>query len=111
MGWSAAMLEMLVFSVPGLVKILPALPEKWKSGICNGVLCRGGIETSIQWDMEQKTLVVRMMSKFTQTITLKLPFSIRELKTKGNSSLSPKGDHYRIVHLIEGEETVIEVKG
>ena len=32
LGFTAAVLEMLLFSKPGFLRILPALPDQWKKG-------------------------------------------------------------------------------
>ena len=41
-GAAAGIAEMLVQSINGEVKILPALPEKWKKGRVEGLKLRGG---------------------------------------------------------------------
>lgn len=41
-GVTAAVLEMLVFSKLGLLKLLPALPDKWTIGQARGIACREG---------------------------------------------------------------------
>lgn len=48
-GITAAILEMLVFSKPGLIKLLPALPSKWTAGSIRGIRCRGGYSIDIEW--------------------------------------------------------------
>lgn len=32
MGWSAGVQEMLLFSLPGKISVLPALPKRWEKG-------------------------------------------------------------------------------
>lgn len=49
-GITSAVLEMLVFSKPGLIKLLPALPAKWACGKVAGIRCRGGISVDMEWD-------------------------------------------------------------
>ncbi|MCZ8512191.1 glycoside hydrolase N-terminal domain-containing protein [Paenibacillus filicis] len=46
MGWSAAVQEMLMFSRPGQITILPALPKRWEQGCAGPLLARGGIEVT-----------------------------------------------------------------
>jgi len=53
LGWSAAVQEMLLFSVPGIISLLPALPVKWSKGSVTGLLARGGLQVSIEWDLEK----------------------------------------------------------
>lgn len=66
MGWSAAVQEMLLFSVPGKISVLPALPEKWTSGSVKGLVARGGIHVSIEWN--EKKVSVELLSAVDQTI-------------------------------------------
>lgn len=66
MGWSAAVQEMLLFSVPGRVKVLPALPKTWKRGSAKGLVARGGITVLVEWN--EKEISVELLSATDQTI-------------------------------------------
>ncbi len=66
MGWSAAVQEMLLFSVPGKISVLPALPKEWTRGSVSGLAARGGIAVSIGWN--EKEVVVELCSPTDQTI-------------------------------------------
>ena len=70
-GMAAAVMEMLVFSKPGLIKILPALPSKWTSGRVSGLCCRGGITVDLEWGAG--FLTISLTSKTDQRIQLHLP--------------------------------------
>jgi len=49
-GTPAAMIEMLVYSRPGQVELLPALPDAWAaSGSITGVGVRGGFTVDLNW--------------------------------------------------------------
>ena len=61
-GWTAAVQEMLVFSRPGQITILPALPKEWNKGSVKGLLARGGITVSIKWDLNQSSIEVELCS-------------------------------------------------
>ncbi len=49
MGWTAAVLEMLVYSDAERLELLPALPERWHAGSVGPVAARCGVEVTICW--------------------------------------------------------------
>jgi alpha-L-fucosidase 2 len=112
LGLTAAVLEMLVFSAPGMIKLLPALPDKWARGCIEGVLCRGGIEVSIDWDMTIKKLKVTFISRIEQKITVKFPYEPEKLSFDSeqieveNSSF---GSKYRKIRLPVGKKVDISI--
>jgi len=70
-GWTAAMLEMLAFSKPGLIRILPALPKAWRRGRIENLCCRSGITLTIAWDDGQ--VEAQLLSQTTQTVNVVWP--------------------------------------
>jgi alpha-L-fucosidase 2 len=48
-GGAAGILEMLVQSWGGEIRILPALPRAWPEGLVHGVRARAGIEVDLDW--------------------------------------------------------------
>jgi alpha-L-fucosidase 2 len=50
-GYTAGVAEMLVQShEPGLIRVLPALPEAWKTGEVKGIKARGGFKLDFKWE-------------------------------------------------------------
>ena len=83
MGWSAAVQEMLLFSKPGLIKLLPGLPSKWAAGRVTGLLCRGGVRVDQVWDMNAGRMTVDLVAVVDQTVKLKLPRTIQSARVNG----------------------------
>jgi alpha-L-fucosidase 2 len=62
LGATAAITEMLMQSHEGFIRLLPALPDDWKSGEFRGVCARGGFELDFRW-AEGKVTEMKVLSK------------------------------------------------
>jgi len=60
-GITAAVLEMLLFSRPGFLHLLPALPKEWSEGAVGGLCAMGGVSVDITWN--SATVSARLVSK------------------------------------------------
>jgi alpha-L-fucosidase 2 len=109
-GLTAAILEMLVYSRPGMIKILPALPDKWEQGEVEGILGRGGISVSVKWDMNEKEMKVNLISKLEQKVVIKFPVIPIQIKSNVEIRDSQLGTQYREVKLPNQEETNVDVR-
>ena len=49
-GGTAGIMEMLLQSHDGCIKVLPALPKEWKNGEFDGFVARGGFKVSCRWE-------------------------------------------------------------
>ena len=110
LGFSAAVLEMIVYSKPGLVKLLPALPGTWMKGKIEGVQCRGGIEVSVEWDLQKGWTRATLLSRSEQTITLKFPAILKSLKCEpADAAISDSdfGTIYRTLKLPAGVKITV----
>lgn len=75
MGWTAAVQEMLLVSLPGNIDILPALPSAWKKGSVSGLMARGNVRVSIDWNISAGHLrVVLCAMDKDQTVHVRVPF-------------------------------------
>jgi alpha-L-fucosidase 2 len=67
----AVVLEMLVYSRPGVVELLPALSDRLSKGSVKGVLCRGGITIDeMKWNVEKKQISLKLHSIKNQQVKL-----------------------------------------
>ena len=83
MGITAAINEMLLFSKPGYIKILPALPAQWKKGSATGLGVKGGIIADIQWDMDESRIHVALSCKREKAVDLIAPGEILRAAVQG----------------------------
>ncbi|WP_418603184.1 glycosyl hydrolase family 95 catalytic domain-containing protein [Hwangdonia sp.] len=64
-GFTAGVAELLMQSHEPFLRILPALPENWKTGKISGLKARGNIEVDIEWK-DGKLVKVGLLSKENQ---------------------------------------------
>ncbi len=111
-GITACVLDMLLYSEPGMVKLLPALPEKWATGSVHGMKCRGGGAVDIDWDMPNNRLEATIVSPKAQTITVKFPAVPSSIELEGADakiSSSSYGNAYRQLSLPENHKLTLSV--
>ncbi len=97
MGWTAAVQEMLLFSVPGRIAVLPALPARWAKGSVKGLMARGGVRVSLEWDRTKSELSIELCSVGkAQHVDVALPFGETQ---------------HRALDLVADEVTCITLRG
>jgi hypothetical protein len=90
-GMPAVIIQMLVSSRRGEIRLLPAKPDEWSHGSLEGALCRGGIKLKrLSWHDHQ--VIATLVSNNDQKITLTLPRAIED---------------FVIVSLSDCDETII----
>lgn len=110
LGIAAAVLEMLVFSGDGMVKLLPALPGKWPVGCVEGLRCRGALTVSIQWDIPAGRSRTIITADADTTITCKLPPGASACVVAGAEAVPhPLGPAYRRLTLKGGQAATLDV--
>ena len=84
-GIPAAMMEMLLHSEPGMIKLLPALPKAWPTGQIKGLRARGGFEVDIHWENSKLTKTI-IRSLLGNTCQVRYGKKAVELKTEAGKS-------------------------
>jgi len=87
-GIPAAIMEMLLYSEPGTIELLPALPKAWPKGYIKGIRARGGFEVEIYWQ-EGKLTEAIIHSLLGKTCKVRYGKKSIELQTE-------KGKSYRL---------------
>ncbi|MEU7872860.1 RICIN domain-containing protein [Dactylosporangium sp. NPDC049140] len=96
----AVLAEALVYSRPGVLELLPALPDQLSRGTIKGVRGRNRILVqSLSWDTAARTATVTLTSAIAQNITLICRRGITSISTTATVAASPLGNHARVVSL------------
>ena len=88
-GLMAAVLEMIIQSHGGLIRILPALPEQWSDGRVRGIRCRGGLAVDLAWrDSTVTELTVhRIAGDEGRPVTIQYGGGVREFRVAAGRSV------------------------
>jgi len=79
-GIPAIIMEMLVYSRPGVIEVLPALPPSLEKGSINGMLVRTFAKIDkLAWDMKARTVDVTITSVRNQDVTLMVRYGIEDI--------------------------------
>lgn len=104
---------MLVFSLPGRLDLLPALPEALPKGEIGGILARGQITVErLAWDMSVHTLRVALVSGRDQRLNVCLPKAqkLKFIRVEGTPQPEPAGsDNTIVVMLAKDRKVVLEI--
>jgi alpha-L-fucosidase 2 len=68
-GGAAGVIEMLIQSGEGWLRLLPALPSAWPEGSIRGARGRGGLEIDLAWAGGELT-TARIKSEHRQTVRI-----------------------------------------
>ncbi|PWW02878.1 alpha-L-fucosidase 2 [Paenibacillus cellulosilyticus] len=111
MGWVNAVQEMLLYVSPTMVKLLPALPDRWTSGSVSGMrFCAGKV--SFSWNKENDTFHAELIAERDTTFTLKLPAAFNRCNWLGrNVSYMPSklGNDCYDVAMTKGGKLIISI--
>jgi hypothetical protein len=112
-GIPAIMMEMLVYSRPGVIELLPALPPSLVKGSINGMLVRTFARIDkMAWDMKERTVDITITSVKKQDITLIARFGIEEITAPSGvlAATHQRGKANCDLHLQEKKPVEIHLK-
>lgn len=106
----AVLAEALIYSRPGVLEILPALPAQLAKGTITGVRARGRIHVhTFGWDLAARTATLSLTSAVDQQVTLISRPGMASVTTSAPVTASPLGNHARQVTLTAGQRTDVTV--
>jgi alpha-L-fucosidase 2 len=109
-GIQLIMIEMLAYSRPGVIEVLPALPPSVVKGSINGMLLRTFARLNkLSWDMEARTVDLTITSVRTQGVTLIARHGIQEISTSSGAFASKPQPGEATCNLHLPQRTPVEV--
>lgn len=112
-GIPAIMMEMLAYSRPGVIEVLPALPPSLVRGSINGMLLRTFARLDkLSWNMDSRIVDLTVTSVRKQDVTLIARYGIEEISgTSGVlAAKTQSGMATCDLHLPEGKPVEIHLK-
>jgi hypothetical protein len=112
-GIPAIMMEMLAYSRPGVIEVLPALPPSLVSGSINGMLLRTFAKLDkLAWNMETNTVDLTVTSLREQDVTLIARYGIEEISASSDVIIvkPQSGQATCNLHLPEGKPVELHLK-
>ena len=112
-GVPAIVMEMLLYSRPGVIEVLPALPPGLTSGSINGMLARTFARIDkLAWNMETRSVELAVTSFRKQDVTLIARYGIEEIGAPAGVLAAPlqTGKANVDLHLPEGKRVSLYLK-
>ncbi|HEX7618903.1 MAG TPA: lectin, partial [Verrucomicrobiae bacterium] len=112
-GIPTIMMEMLAYSRPGVIEVLPALPPTLVKGSMNGMLLRTFARLDkLAWDMEARTVDLEITSVKKQDVTLIARYGIERISATSDAlAAKPQsGKAACDLHLPEGKPVEVHLK-
>jgi alpha-L-fucosidase 2 len=109
-GYPSVIIRSLVYSEPGLISLLPAIPPEWTRGKIEGILLRGQTEIK-KLDWKDNNISVILNSGIQQQVKLKLPGKI--INISGSKSVKitviPDKGNLCIIDLPPSEDVKLDI--
>jgi alpha-L-fucosidase 2 len=112
-GIQIIVIEMLAYSRPGVIEVLPALPPSLAKGSINGMLLRTFARLNkLSWDMEARTVDLTVTSVRKQDVTLIARYGIESVSASPGAlaEFPQSGSAACRLHLPQGEPIDLHLK-
>jgi alpha-L-fucosidase 2 len=112
-GIPTIMMEMLAYSRPGVIEVLPGLPSSLSKGSINGMLLHTFARLDkLAWDMEARTVDLTVTSVRKQDVTLIARYGIEAITAPADvlAAKPQPGSAACDLHLPEGKPVAIHLK-
>jgi hypothetical protein len=111
-GIPAIIMEMIAYSSPGVIEVLPALPSTLEKGTIKGMLARTFARIDeLTWDMQKRTVAIKITSLKNQEITLIARYGINDISAPlGIIGKFRKGDADCAISLPENKPVDIHIE-
>ena len=112
-GIPTIMMEMLAYSRPGVVEVLPALPPSLLKGSINGMLLRTFARLDkLSWDMNTRSVDLTITSARKQDVALIARQGIEQVSASPGTLAAkpPSGQSVCELHLPEGKPVEVHLK-
>lgn len=108
----AVIMEMLVFSKPGEIELLPALSKKMPVGSIDGVKCRTFATVDhLEWDLRQGVIKADITSVKDQRIEIRNRSGIKSVKVNGQTAfLNAETGNSFFVTFKKNEKKTVEIR-
>ncbi len=104
------LIETAVFTNPGILEILPAMPAALKTGEFTGLKGRNRCDLEkVSWDLKKKTATMIVTSAIDQELEFIHRKGIKSIKANTSIQRSAHGDHARKVTLKKDQKTTITI--
>lgn len=108
---TSAVQNMLISSKPGVIRILPALPDDLKKGSVKGIGTRTGAEAAVSWDYKKGVITVAVKAKRASKVDLVFPTGTKKIaKGPGAETFNPETFTLSGVDLPAGKAITFEAR-
>ena len=110
-GVPAIIMEMLLYSRPGIIEVLPALPAGLMRGSISGMLARTFVRIdTLTWNMETRAVELVVTSFRKQNITLIARYGIEEITAPAGILAAPVQPRKANVDLHLSERNPVSIR-